>query len=78
MFKSIMNFLFGSSSPSDEPMEVEVPEAAPVEKKLPSASKLNAMKKEDIEALGFEFGIDLDRRKTKKNMIEDLTSHVSS
>lgn len=47
-----------------------------VKKKLPTKSKLAAMKKSEIEALGREFGVELDRRKTKNNMIADLQTEV--
>ena len=52
----------------------EVVEA--VKKSLPTKSKLTAMKKADIEKVGKDFGIDLDRRKTKDNMIKDLQKHA--
>jgi hypothetical protein len=41
-------------------------------KKLPTKSKLSAMKKAELEELGREFGIELDKRKTKDSMIVDL------
>jgi hypothetical protein len=40
--------------------------------KLPTKAKLTAMTKAQIEDLGREFGIELDKRKTKDNMISDL------
>jgi len=49
-----------------------------VKSKLPTKSKLAAMKKADLENLGKEFGIDLDKRKTKDNMIKDLQKHVKT
>lgn len=45
---------------------------------LPSKSKLTAMKKADLEKFGKQFGIDLDRRKTKDNMVKDLQKHVKN
>lgn len=46
--------------------------------KLPTKSKLAAMKKTELETFGKQFGIDLDRRKTKDNMIKDLQKHVKT
>lgn len=40
--------------------------------KLPTKAKLTAKTKAQIEELGREFGIELDKRKTKDNMISDL------
>jgi len=48
-----------------------------VKKALPTKSKLTAMKKAEIEKVGKDFGIDLDRRKTKVNMIKDLQKHAN-
>lgn len=45
-------------------------------KKLPTKSKLQAMKKAAIEELAREFGVELDKRKTKDNMIADLQKEV--
>ena len=54
-------------------VKAEVKTEAKVEvKKLPTKSKLSAMKKAELEELGREFGIELDKRKTKDNMIVDL------
>jgi hypothetical protein len=39
---------------------------------LPSDAELKKMTKAKIEEVGREFGIDLDKRKTKANMIADL------
>ena len=77
MFKAIFNFLFGKSEPEVEVTEVEIPAKEPAKPKLPSNAKMKALKKAELEALGKEFGIDLDMRKTKDNMIKDLKKHVS-
>ena len=45
---------------------------APEKKELPSDAILSKMTKTKLEELGREFGIELDRRKTKANMIADL------
>ena len=46
--------------------------------KLPSAAKLKAQTKAQLEELGREFGIELDKRKTKDKMIADLKSGVKA
>ena len=75
MFRTIFNILFGKREPMIP--EVVAPPKQEEKKKLPSDSKLQSMKKGELETLGLEFGIDLDKRKTKKNMIIDLKSAVS-
>ena len=50
-------------------IEEEVKEALD---KLPTADELKKMTKAKIEELGRELGIELDKRKTKDNMIKDL------
>jgi len=47
---------------------------AEVKAKLPTAAKLKALTKAQLEELGREFGIELDKRKTKDNMIAELKS----
>ena len=47
-----------------------------VKKRLPTKSKLSAMKKAELEELGREFGVELDKRKTKDNMIAELQKEV--
>lgn len=44
--------------------------------KLPSLAKMKAQTKAQLEELGREFGIELDKRKTKDKMIDDLKSGV--
>ena len=39
---------------------------------LPSDAELKKMTKVQIEVVGRDFGVDLDKRKTKANMIADL------
>jgi|TARA_B100000282_G_C31620947_1_gene439350 hypothetical protein len=46
--------------------------------KLPSAAKLKAQTKAQLEELGREFGVELDKRKTKDKMIADLKSGVKA
>jgi len=56
-------------------VKAEVKEkVAEVKAKLPTAAKLKALTKAQLEDLGREFGIELDKRKTKDKMIADLKS----
>lgn len=58
-----------------EELKTEVKEkVAEVKAKLPTAAKLKALTKAQLEDLGREFGIELDKRKTKDKMIADLKS----
>jgi len=45
-------------------------------KTLPSESALNNLTKAKLEDLGREHGLELDKRKTKANMIADLKAGV--
>ena len=47
-------------------------------KKLPTPAKLKAQTKNQLEELGREFGIELDKRKNKDKMIADLKAGVKS
>lgn len=49
----------------------ETPEPKP---EMPSEAELKKMTKAKIEEVGREFGVELDKRKTKANMIADLKS----
>lgn len=44
--------------------------------KLPKKADLEKMTKSNLEELGREYGVELDRRKTKVSMIADLKSGV--
>ena len=70
----------GESGVKPEPVAKVEPKPAPAPKaevkKLPTKSKLTAMKKAELEELGREFGVELDKRKTKDNMIADLQKEV--
>lgn len=56
-------------------VKAEVKEAvAEVKAKLPTAAKMKALTKAQLEELGRDFGIELDKRKTKDKMIADLKS----
>ena len=60
------------TKPAPAPAPKAEAEAKVEVKKLPTKSKLSAMKKAELEELGREFGIELDKRKTKDSMIVDL------
>ena len=47
-------------------------------KKLPTPAKLKAQTKTQLEELGREFGIELDKRKNKDKMIADLKAGEKS
>jgi hypothetical protein len=47
-------------------------------KKLPTPAKLKAQTKAQLEELGREFGVELDKRKKKDGMIADLKAGVKS
>jgi len=70
----------GETEVKPEPVAKVEPKPAPAPKaevkKLPTKSKLTAMKKAELEELGREFGVELDKRKTKDNMIADLQKEV--
>lgn len=58
-------------------VKAEVKEAkAAVAAKLPTATKLKALTKAQLDDLGREFGVALDARKTKDAMITDLKTGV--
>lgn len=44
--------------------------------KLPSLAKLKAQTKAQLEELGREFGVELDKRKNKDTMIADLKKGI--
>lgn len=57
--------------------KAEVKQAvADVKAKLPTAAKLKEMTKAQLEEFGREFGVELDKRKTKDNMIAELKKSV--
>lgn len=47
-------------------------------KKLPSLAKLKAQTKAQLEELGREFGVELDKRKNKDTMIADLKKGIKA
>ena len=48
------------------------------EPEVPTDSQINRMTKLQLEELGREFGIELDRRKKKATLVEDIKSVISS
>lgn len=50
--------------------------AKPAVKTLPGNAALNSLTKAKLEELGRDMGVELDKRKTKANMIADLKAGV--
>lgn len=71
------------SVPTIDPVVIPEPEVIPepvvVNKNitLKSKAQLNAMTKDKLEAYGRTLGIELDKRKTKSVLIEQLLNHAS-
>ena len=63
-------------APTPNPTPGKLRSKAPAKKKsgVPSDSELNSLTKAKLEELGREHGVELDKRKTKANMIVDLKS----
>ena len=54
-------------------------ESAPQQlNEAPSHKSLEDMNKKELEALGRQHDIELDRRKSKADLIEELTAHMES
>ena len=54
-------------------------ESAPKQlNEAPSHKSLEDMNKKELEALGRQHDIELDRRKSKADLIEELTAHMES
>tara|TARA_Y100000114_G_C11554114_1_gene228602 strand:- start:31 stop:321 length:291 start_codon:yes stop_codon:yes gene_type:complete len=54
-------------------------ESAPEQlNEAPADKSLDDMSKKELEALGRQHGIELDRRKNKNDLIEELTEHMES
>ena len=68
-----------TSAPSTPaPAPAPAPSAPVEQKKLPTATKLKAMTKAQLEELGRDFGVELDKRLTKDKMIGNLKSGVKA
>jgi hypothetical protein len=61
----------GAPAPKPEPVVEEVL-ITPEEEVLTEASPLEEMTKKELEALGRTMGIELDRRRSKETLIEEL------
>jgi hypothetical protein len=76
MFKWFKEFFFGSTEPV-KPAEAPAPTPAPkkaetkAEPKLTKAS-LSKLTKGQLEAKGREFGIELDKRKKKDDLVAEV------
>ena len=55
-----------------EDLKEEIEEIEELIESIPSITELKKMTKAKLEELGREHGIELDKRKTKSNMIADL------
>ena len=42
----------------------------------PSSKSMDDMSKKELEALGRQHGIELDRRKSKSDLVEELNEHL--
>ena len=47
-----------------------------IEQVVPTRSELSKKTKKELEELGRDKGIELDRRKTKQRIIDDLINHI--
>jgi len=67
-----------AKDPVVTPAQVESFEKAVAKEKakLPTNAELDKLTKAKLEELGREFGVELDKRKTKANMITDLKAGV--
>lgn len=58
-----------------EELEDKIEDVIMTLKSVPPLAELRRMSKNKLEELGREIGVELDRRKTKSNMISDLQAH---
>jgi len=65
------------SVPTPEPMIIPEPVVITKNINLKSKTELNAMTKDKLEAYGRTIGIELDKRKTKSVLIQQLLNHAS-
>ncbi len=59
-----------------DPTPTAKPATKPAVKTLPGDAALNSLTKASLEELGRDMGVELDKRKTKANMITDLKAGV--
>jgi len=65
-------------APGGRASEGPIPAEAKTPNKLPTAKTMESMTKAKLEELGREHGVELDKRKTKANMITDLKAGVKA
>jgi hypothetical protein len=73
-----INEYFGNDAPEPQVL-VEVPVSAPapmIDESPMASDDLDTMTKMELEALGREHGIELDRRKSKAVLITELRNHM--
>tara|TARA_A100001234_G_scaffold28997_1_gene22599 strand:- start:646 stop:870 length:225 start_codon:yes stop_codon:yes gene_type:complete len=67
------DLLRGGGAPAPEPIVEEVL-ITPEEEVLTEASPLEQMTKDELEELGRTMGVELDKRRSKAKLIEELES----
>ena len=67
------DLLRGGGAPAPEPIVEEVL-VTPQEEVLTEASPLEQMTKDELEELGRTMGVELDKRRSKTKLIEELES----
>jgi hypothetical protein len=67
------DLLRGGATPAPEPIVEEVL-VTPQEEVLTEASPLEQMTKDELEELGRTMGVELDKRRSKAKLIEELES----
>ena len=67
------DLLAGGATPAPEPIVEEVL-ITPQEEVLTEASPLEKMTKDELEDLGRTMGVELDKRRSKTKLIEELES----
>ena len=67
------DLLRGGGAPAPEPVVEEVL-ITPEEEVLTEASPLEQMTKDELEELGRTMGVELDKRRSKAKLIEELES----
>ena len=63
-------------APPVTPPKTPAKKSEPAVKTLPGNAALNSLTKASLEELGRDMGVELDKRKTKANMIVDLKAGV--
>lgn len=71
MFKFLAS-LFKAPEPKEPVIKAGVVNTGTAPKKFPADSVLKGLTKKELEELGRTHGVELDRRKTKVNMIKEF------